>query len=257
MKQPVYPFEHGARTDKALPRQQRRADAGLRRPAGVQPLGPGAFGEIFDDAARHAAGDPERVHDLSRVQSKRRADACGRAHRAEDCRRMKSGLVHGLRHNEAETAEHLGAHRNPRQRHAAIRIVPLARSEHRRHDDRTGMDRPALESIVEILAMRRGTVDKGRARGRQRTLVADDRAGSVVVAARERAARVVLVARGDAEASDVNQQILAFAQRRRRQNARRQACDFLRQGFGDRSIGKRSLGKLVAHIADQTWNILV
>src|SRR5439155_14735418 len=45
-------LQHGARADEACAREIRRADAGLRRPAGVQALGPGAFGEIFDDAAR-------------------------------------------------------------------------------------------------------------------------------------------------------------------------------------------------------------
>ena len=35
-----------------------------------------------------------------------------------------------------------------------------AKREHRRHDHRAGMDRPALEGVVEILAMRGGAVDE-------------------------------------------------------------------------------------------------
>ena len=67
----------------------------------MQPLGPGAFGQIFDDAAGHAAGDAERIDDLPGVEAKRGADAGRRAHRAEDRGRMKAGLVDGLRHHEA------------------------------------------------------------------------------------------------------------------------------------------------------------
>ena len=136
----------------------------------MQPLGPGALREIFDDAARHAAGDAERVHDLLCIESERGADAGGSAHRAEDRGRMKAGLVDGLRHHEAQPAKNFGADGNSRQRHAAIRIVPLAGREHRRHDHGAGMDGAALERIVKVLAMGRGAVDKGRARGRQRAL---------------------------------------------------------------------------------------
>ena len=164
----------------------------------MQPLGPGAFGEIFDDAAGHAAGDAERIDDLPGVEAKRRADAGGRAHRAEDRRRMEAGLVNGLRHHEAQPAQHFGADGDPDQRHATVRIMPLAGGEHRRHDHGAGMDRAALEGVVEILAMRGRAVDESGARRIQRALVPDRRAGAVIVAARQRAFDIVLVARGDA-----------------------------------------------------------
>ena len=45
----------------------------------------------------------------------------------------------------------------------AVRLVPLAGGEHRRHDHRAGMHRPAFEGVVEILAMRRRAVDEGGA----------------------------------------------------------------------------------------------
>jgi hypothetical protein len=63
-ERPVRILEHGARADEASFREQRGADAALRRPARVQPLGPGAFGEILDDAGGETAGDAERVGDL-------------------------------------------------------------------------------------------------------------------------------------------------------------------------------------------------
>ena len=168
VEQPMHALEHRARADKSLPRQQRGANARLRRPAGMQPLGPGAFGEIFDDAAGHAAGNPERIHNLPGIETERGADAGRRPHRAEDRGRVKAGLVDRLRHHQAQPAQHFGADRDPDQRHAAIGIVPLAGGQHRRHDHRAGMHRAALEGVVEILAMRRGAVDEGRPRRVQR-----------------------------------------------------------------------------------------
>ena len=84
-------------------------------------------------------------------------------------------------------AQHLGADGNPDQRHAAVGIMPLAGGQHRRHDHRAGMHRPALKGVVEILAMRGGAVDESGARRVQRALVPDRRAGTVIVAACERA----------------------------------------------------------------------
>ena len=232
----MHAFEHRTGPDEPAPRQQRRADAGLRRPSRMHPLGPGAFGQIFDDAAGHAAGDAERIDDLPGVETEGGADAGGRAHRAENRGRMKARLVHGFRHHEAEATEHFGADRNPDQRHAAIRIVPLAGRQHRRHDHRAGMHRTAFKRVVKILAMRRGTVDERRARGGQRARVPDRRAGAVIVAAGQRALDIVLVARGDAETDDVDQQILAFARGRRRERARLQRDDFFGKRFGDRNL---------------------
>ena len=227
----MHALEHGARTDEPCPRQQRRADARLRRPAGMQPLGPGALGQIFDDAAGHAAGDAERIDDLPGIEAKRCADAGGRAHRAEDRGRMEARLVDGLRHHEAQPAQHFGADRDPDQRHAAVGIVPLAGGEHRRHDHRAGMHRAAFKRVVEILAMRGGAVDEGGARRSQRARVTDRRAWAVIVAARQRASDIVLVARGDAEADDIDQQILAFARGRRRQARPASARRSFRQAF--------------------------
>ena len=96
---------------------------------------------------------------------------------------MKTGLVDGLGHHEAEPAEHLGADRDAGQRHAPVRMVPLAGRQNRRHDHRAGMHRPALEGVVEILAMRRGAVDEGRPRRGQSAGVADHRARAVIVPA--------------------------------------------------------------------------
>ena len=93
VEETVHAFEHRARSEKAGAAEQRRTDARLRRPAGMQPFGPGAFGEIFDDAARHRADGAERVDHLARVELQRGADTGGGAHGAEHRGRMKSGLM--------------------------------------------------------------------------------------------------------------------------------------------------------------------
>ena len=106
----------------------------------------------------------------------------------------------------------------------AVAAVPLAGRQHRRHDHRAGMHRPALEGVVEILAVRRGAVDEGRARGAQRARVADRGAGAVVVPAASARLDVVLVARGDAEADHVDQRLLALARARRPAGSARRRC---------------------------------
>ncbi len=233
MKQPVHAFQHRTRTDKALLGEQRRANAGLCRPAGMHSFGPGAFGEIFDDAACHAAGDPQRIDDLLGVEPQRRADTGGSSHRAEDSCGVKAGLVNSLRHHEAEATKHFGADRDAGQRVWASGMVALAGCQHRRHDHRAGMDGPAFEGVVEILAMGRGAVDEGRAGGRQRAGVPDHGARAVIVGTGQRRLDVVLVARGDTETDDVDQQVLAFAQRLGWQDARLQRRDFICERFGD------------------------
>ena len=165
VEEAVHAFEHRARTEKAGAAEQRRAQARLRRPAGVQPLGPGALGQIFDDAAGHRGDGAERIDHLPRVELERRADAGRRAHGAEHRGRMKAGLVGERRRDEAEPAHGLDADRDAEQRRAAVELVPLAGRQHRRHDHGAGMHRPALERVVEILAVDRGAVDERGAGG--------------------------------------------------------------------------------------------
>ena len=176
----------------------------------MQPLGPGAFCEIFDDAGGEAAGNTERVDDLLGVELERHADTGGGAHDAENRGRVEAGFVHGLRHHGGEPAHRLGADRNADERSRSVRPVALASRQHRRHHHRAGMHRPAFEGVVEILAMRRGAVDEGGARRAHGARMPDCRAWSLLVEACERRLDVVLVARRDAKTGDVDQQILAF-----------------------------------------------
>ena len=117
-------------------------------------------------------------------------------------------------------AHELAAHRHAAQRILAGDLFPLADREHRRHDHRAGVHRAALEGVVEVLAVRRGAVDERRAAGVERALVADGGAAAGGFPAVERGAHVVRVARGDAQAGDVDQQLLDdFARRLRRRAA--------------------------------------
>ena len=91
----------------------------------------------------------------------------------------------------------------------------------------------ALESVVEILAVRRGAVDESGAGAAQRAGVADRRARAVVVKARKRGLDIILVARGDAKPGDVDQQILAFGAHSGRQLAGVERNDARGQLLGD------------------------
>ena len=136
---------------------------------------------------------------------------------------MEAGLVRLHRRHGREPAHGLDADRDAEQRRASVGMVPLASRQHRRHDHRAGMHRTALEGVVEILAMRRGAVDEGGAGRGHGARVPDGRAGAVVLPAGERGLDVVGVAHGDAEAGDVDQEVLAGTPHRGGQLSRRRA----------------------------------
>src|SRR5207302_497932 len=97
-------LEYGARTEETGAPEQRGVDARLRRPAGVQPLGPGPFREIFDDSARHRADSAERINKLARFEAKGCADAGRRPNGAKHRGRMEAGLMDERGGDEAEPA---------------------------------------------------------------------------------------------------------------------------------------------------------
>ena len=154
---------------------------------------------------------------------------------------MEAGLVDRLRRHQAQAAHGLDADRDAEKRGAPVRAVALARREHRRHDHGAGMHRPALERVVEILAVRRRAVDErgaGRAhRCRAWPIAVQGPSSSQAASAR---LHVVLVARRDAQADDVDQQVLAFLAHARRQVARDERDDALGQAFGDGTSGGES-----------------
>ena len=126
----------------------------------------------------------------------------------------------------------------PRSAARPSKIVPLASRQHRRHDDRAGMDRAAFERVVEILAVDRGAVDQGCGGGRERAPVTDGGARPVIVAAGQRSFHIVFVARGDGEADHVDQQILALGPHRLGQARHIERANLLRQMLGNGGFGK-------------------
>ena len=149
---------------------------------------------------------------------------------------MKASPVHGLGHNKAKTAQHLDAGRDAVQRRSAVGIVPLACRQHRRHHNRPGMHRPALEGVVEILAMRRRAIGERSAGRTQSARVADRGAWAIIVAGGERRLDVALVASGDDETDDVNGEIDAFLTHSGRHIERH---DTIGQLLGDGDLRKR------------------
>ena len=160
LEEAVLAFQHGARPDEAGAAEQRGAQARLRGPAGVHALGPAAVAEIFDDARGHRL---RRCRALPSGPVARAPIATppakAAAGRAEHRRRVEAGLVDRLGRHEAEAAEELGAGRQPSST-ARPTAVAFGRGQHRRHDHRTGMDRAALEGVVEVLAVGGRAVDE-------------------------------------------------------------------------------------------------
>ena len=122
-----------------------------------------------------------------------------------------------LGRDQPEPAQGFDAHGDAGERRSAVGAVALAGREHRRHDHRAGMHRAALEGVVEILAVSGGAVHQSRAGRAQRAGMADHGAGTVIVAGGERRLDIVRVADGEAEADDVDGEILALRPHRRRQ----------------------------------------
>ena len=96
-------------------------------------------------------------------QPQRRADRAGRRERAEHRRRMEPRLVRRHGRHQAEAAQQLRAGDDAGEQPVAAEPFPLARGQHRRHDDGARVHRTALERIVVVLAVRRGAVDERRA----------------------------------------------------------------------------------------------
>ena len=56
-EEPMRAFEDRSRTRETLPRQKSGLQPGLCGPARMEPLGPGAFRQVFDYPGGKAAGD--------------------------------------------------------------------------------------------------------------------------------------------------------------------------------------------------------
>ncbi len=89
--------------------------------------------------------------------------------------------------------------------------------EHRRHDHRARMHRPAFERVVVVLAMRGRAVHERRIVRTERALVSDGGRLALRRDARTRRFHIVMVARGHAQTRDVEHQEMDGLARLRRQ----------------------------------------
>ena len=151
---------------------------------------------------------------------------------------MKTRFVSECRRDGAEPAHGLDADSDAKKRGTSIQVVTLAGRQHRRHDDRAGMNRTAFERVVKILAMDRGAIDQSRGCSGERTAVADRRARPIIVAAGKRGFHIVFVARRNGEPDHVDQQILALSPHRIGQARRIERANLLRQMLGNGGLGK-------------------
>ena len=108
---------------------------------------------------------------------------------------------------------------------AGLELLLLGGGEHGRHDDGAGVHGPALEGVVEVLAVGGRAVDEGAPRGAEALRVADGRGGAGVRPRGQRGLHVVGAARDDAQADDVDQEPLAGLAHCRRQPRRVEGGD--------------------------------
>ena len=231
VEKPVHALKNGARTEKAATRKQHSADTGLCGPSRMQPFGPGALSQIFDDASRKACCNAERVDHLFGVEAERGTNAGRSTHRAKTAvggnRPYALGTTVLRRHmTSVPTAI--------RAVPSAIRLVPLASRQHRRHDHRTGA-RPAFEGVVEILAVCCRAVDEGGTRGTCCACV--NRCAGASSSQLARRSDVIFVTRSDAQTDNINEQVFAFCTDSGRQLVCAERNNTLSQMFSDGGRG--------------------
>ena len=94
---------------------------------------------------------------------------------------MKARLVNTGRCDPAQAARDLRSDRQSAQQVGARQPMPLASRQHRGNDHRSCVNGPALESVVEVLAVRRGSVDERCALNAEAACMADHRTRPVLV----------------------------------------------------------------------------
>ena len=141
----------------------------------MQPLGGAAVRKILDDARRQASGDADGLRDPGRREAESRRDADGCSRRAEDRGRMKTRFVRSLRRDEAHATHDLDAGGDAFDHGVAGEAAMLGGRENGRNDDRSGMDWPAFEGVVVVLAVSGRTVDESRVVRTEAAVVPDRR----------------------------------------------------------------------------------
>ena len=224
MKKTVLAFEHGAWPDESRLCETRSAVARLRRPAGMHAFCPCAFGQIFDDARRHAGCDAYRIGQLFCVKSQCCADPCGGADGTKYGGRMKARFVHQLWRDHTHAANDFAADRNADADIRTAQLMSLGGGENGRHDHRARVCRAAFECVIEIIAMCSSAVAECRHAQTAPFGLADHGAATRLIGRNKGGLHKIRLACRNANTRDVNQQRLANGHSRVRCHAR-QACD--------------------------------
>jgi hypothetical protein len=204
-KEVVLAFEQRPRSEEAFTGNERGPVAGLRRPAGMKPLRPGAVRQEFNDPRGETPRNADRHGEFLRLEPQCRADADGRAERADHTHRVEARLVHLACGNVVQPADGFQARDDAEKHLLAGKMVPLTGREHRRKHHGSHSDRGALERVVEILAMRRDAVDDRGTCSIEAAHMADQRAGSVAVPTTHDLLDVSLSPGGNAQPGHVDQ----------------------------------------------------
>ena len=146
-------FKHSGWAFEASLRHAHRTVSRLRSPTRMHALGPRTIGQIFNDAAGHAAGNAEGIHQLFFGQVERSAQTRHTAHHTKNSRGVKACFVNTRRCHCTQTAHHFDANGHTAQQLLARQCMALCSCQQSRHDDHTRMHRAAFVSVVKVFAM--------------------------------------------------------------------------------------------------------
>ena len=177
----------GARwAEEAVLCQRRRGDAGDRAPAGMQPLGPGAFLEEDLHAAGRRGGNALRTRERVGVEAEQPSGHQRRAEMRDHAGRMEADVVEAALDGSADADGALHPGDVGRQHVGAARALRLRDAEGGRQARHGRMDDGGEMRVVEVEAVQQHAVDEGRIAQRQ-PLAVPDHGARAVAAERVRA----------------------------------------------------------------------
>ena len=156
--------------------EERRGHTRVSCPARMQALGPRPVGQIFDDAARLAAADPEGVDEPVLLEAVELARDGRRGEAAGQRRRMIVTRVELARYREPDAAHDFDAGDHRFQDRATGRVQSLADGERGGDGDTASVDDGVLTRVVEVETVRERGVGEHGAGSASLCLGADQRA---------------------------------------------------------------------------------
>ena len=162
MKKAMRSLKKGPGASEAFLSQASSAVTRLGRPAWVHAFGPCAFGQVFNDARRHAARNSQRIHPLHRAQGQGTGHTSSSAQGAKNRGGVKPGLMNFFRRDAAQASHDLRAHSDAPGQISTTQAVKLGCGQYTRHHHRTRMDGAAFKGVVIVFTMGCGAVDQCR-----------------------------------------------------------------------------------------------